>query len=199
MFGYFRIQSTGIGRPLYSTCSLVVCLLLEFKFGFNTLFNSVKKKLGVLFKMNRHELCFFLEAVIYIAAARFCVCFLPLKWYVFKLGSNTPDSLGQDNVSSDMVQLIRTAISRAANNVPWNTVCLPQAIAAKWMCQRRNIKSVLYLGVAKKVEVAYSEYALNEIFSKQKSISAHAWLKVEDTIITGKVGHKKFTVLKIFY
>lgn len=154
--------------------------------------------------MNRHELRFFFEAILYLGVARFCVYFLPLKWYVFKLGSNTPSSLVQDTVSSgsvsaDIVMLIRKAISRAANNVPWNTVCLPQAIAAKWMCQRRNIKSVMYLGVAKKADMASSEHALNAVFSKQTPISAHAWLKVEDTIITGKVGHKKFTVLKKFY
>ncbi|HEC73689.1 MAG TPA: lasso peptide biosynthesis B2 protein [Methylophaga aminisulfidivorans] len=152
--------------------------------------------------MDRHELYFFLEAVLYIAAARFCVYFLPLKWYASMLGADSPHvpyALAQDRVNPDTVERIRRAISRAANNVPWNTVCLPQAIAAKWMCQRRNIRSVMYLGVTKKAETTTSEQNLNAMFSKQASMKAHAWLKVEDTIITGKVGHKKFTVLKTFY
>lgn len=153
-------------------------------------------------KMDRHELYFFLEAVLCIAAARFCVYFLPLKWYVSMLGSDTPRepaSLAQDSINYDLVELIRKAISRATNNMPWNTVCLPQAIAAKWMCQRRNIRSVMYLGVAKKTDATSSEQDLNAMLSKQISIKAHAWLKVGDTIITGRVGHKKFTVLRMFY
>ncbi|MCY7296709.1 lasso peptide biosynthesis B2 protein [Alteromonas sp. a30] len=153
--------------------------------------------------MDWHEFVFLFEAIIYLAVARFCIYFLPLKWYVDKLGSDTPDVLAQDNrsnsASTHNALLIRKAISRAANNMPWNTVCLPQAIAAKWMCQRRNIKSVMYLGVAKNTAPSPSEHAVNAMFSKPTSIKAHAWLKVEDTIITGKVGHKKFTVLKTFY
>lgn len=149
--------------------------------------------------MSRREFFFLFEAILYLGAARFCVFFLPLKWYVAKLGTDKPDALTQESVNSDVVQLICKSISRAANNVPWNTVCLPRAIAAKWMCQRRNIKSVMYLGVAKKTDTRSSEQALNAMFSEHASISAHAWLQVEDAIITGRVGHKKFTVIKKFY
>jgi len=171
----------------------------DFKLNGSALINALKTKVVAIFKMNRRELYFFLEAILFIAAARFCVYFLPLKWYIFRLGSDTPEALPQDNVSSDIVLLIRKSILLAANNMPWNTVCLPQAIAAKWMCKRRNIHSVMYLGVAKKADTASPEHALHAMFNQQTSISAHAWLKVDDTIITGRVGHKKFTVLKKFY
>ena len=149
--------------------------------------------------MNRYEFILFFEAVVFLGAARFCVFFLPLKWYVLKLGSDVPDPLDRDNTSTELIWHIHRAIARAANRVPWNTACLPQAIAAKWMCQRHNIKCVLYLGVAKKGDEVSLEEGLNTKSHGIPSISAHAWLKVEDTFITGRVGHKRFTVVKRFY
>lgn len=134
-----------------------------------------------------------------LGLARFCVRFLPFKWYVSWLGASDSAVLTKNNIDANVILLIRKAISRAANNAPWNTVCLPQAIAAKWMCKRRKIHSVMYLGVAKKTDVNPSEPALNTLFSAHSAIAAHAWLTVNEAIITGEKGHKKFTVIKRFY
>ena len=61
----------------------------------------------------------------------------------------------------------------AGRNVPWNAVCLPQAMAAKAMLARRGCGSSFRLGAD---------------FDAQGRIIAHAWLVAGGTIVVGAAG-----------
>jgi hypothetical protein len=62
------------------------------------------------------------------------------------------------------------AVRRAARNVPFGAVCLPQAMAARRMLARRSIASVMHFGAAK---------------GQDKPIDAHAWLDAAGIKVTG--------------
>jgi hypothetical protein len=77
------------------------------------------------------------------------------------------------------------AVRAAARRTPWESNCLAQAIAAKWMLQQRGIPSTLTLGVAKDRE-------------NPSNLDAHAWLDCGGEILTGRRGHQRFTVISTF-
>jgi hypothetical protein len=78
---------------------------------------------------------------------------------------------------------VRLAITTAARNVPWNAVCLPQAMAAQAMLARRGCGSSLRLGAG---------------FDAEGKLVAHAWLVVGSTVVVGAAGMAGVTPLARF-
>ncbi len=153
----------------------------------------------MLFKMDQEERSLLIEAMFYLALACFCVRFLPLKWYVNSLGTEKEAPYQLTHESALVSKSISKVIRKAANNVPWNAVCLPKAIAAKWMLRKRHIPSMLFLGVSSSNEAVLENDAQQEMIRNKPQLAAHAWLKTGDMVVTGKNGHEKFTPLKTFY
>lgn len=124
--------------------------------------------------MSSHELLLFLEAVLLLAVARLHVRFVKFRHYSRVLGTQcgkgAPPFKPWSQPERDEISAIGQEIHRAANNVPWNAVCLPQAITGKWMLKRRGIDSELYLGVAKDGSLG---------------LKAHAWLLAGNVPVTG--------------
>ncbi len=115
------------------------------------------------------------------------ISLLPMKWYQQKwLGQQVTDpayKLLPVSPDEDRLKLVASAVRRCSRHAPWNTKCLVQAITAKRLLRNEHIDSMLVLGVAKHSDT---------------DLSAHAWLKVGDRIITGKKGMQKFTVVSKF-
>ena len=78
-------------------------------------------------------------------------------------------------------------VRMASRWVPWNAVCLPQAVAAKSMLARRRVPATLYVGLRRAGALSA---ALNI-----NSIELHAWLRVDDKIITGGEVSRDFQAL----
>lgn len=77
---------------------------------------------------------------------------------------------------------IMSAVSR---HTPWPCKCLSEALCVKWLLNRYNIPSVMYLG-AKLVP------------EDEKGMHAHAWIKVGKAVVIGSKGHKKYAVVASF-
>lgn len=60
-------------------------------------------------------------------------------------------------------------------------MCFEQALCARKMLSRRKIRGTIYFGVRKKID--------------DSNIEAHAWVKVQDTIITGGKQTNTYQVL----
>jgi len=137
-------------------------------------------------RRNRAERYLLLEAFALLGIARLLVLTVPFRWLAISLGKPTAES-GNRSVPADLARarLIGQAVRSAANSTPWESVCLPQAVAAQWMLKRRRIAATLYLGVAKDE-------------GKPEKLSAHAWLRCGDLILTGAAGHRQFTVVASF-
>jgi hypothetical protein len=67
--------------------------------------------------------------------------------------------------------------------VPFDAVCLPQAMAARVMLKRRGVKSVMHFGAAKGAD---------------KPLNAHAWLDAAGVEVTGYPAARNFAEIACF-
>lgn len=134
-----------------------------------------------LFKMFKHQpgrrrmLVF--EAVLWLAFSRVALIAVPFRVLAARFGKFTPASAPVQAVSNPSATDTQTAldvgwaVTRSARYVPFRAVCLPQAIAAKAMLQRRGVSSVMHFGVEKAPGNA--------------PMLAHAWLDLGGIEVTG--------------
>jgi hypothetical protein len=127
-----------------------------------------------------------MEAFVLLCAARLTVLILPFRWLAVSLGRHMKEA-GTELNPSDLcsARMVGQAIRSAARYTPWESVCLPQAVAGQWMLKRRKIEGTLYLGVTKDE-------------AKPEKLVAHAWLRCGHIILTGAEGHRQFKVVATF-
>jgi hypothetical protein len=128
----------------------------------------------------------FWEALRGLAWAKLQVHLMPFRRLAPQLGraqAETPPTVtpAERAIACD----VSWAVQTAARYVPLGFVCLPQAIAAKRMLDRRGVANTLYLGVA------LEEKDPNDLL-------AHAWLRAGDKIVTGESEAARFRRLISF-
>lgn len=79
------------------------------------------------------------------------------------------------------LQGISHFIALFQKHLPWNSVCLDQAIAVRWMLARKRVPTKLYFGVMKDP-------------NDPNKVKAHAWLMVGDYCITGQ-GYEGYRII----
>ena len=123
----------------------------------------------------------------YLSAAQIAVHLLPFRWLAPRLGSlkETSNIRSINEEQQREARQIGWAVTALARYTPWDAKCLAQAVAGKWMLQRRGMSSTLYLGVER-------------VHSGDKWLEAHAWLRCGTDIITGEQQHERFKVLATF-
>ncbi len=124
----------------------------------------------------------FTEAWLLLAFARLMLLFIPFRSIAKVLGQTMQQAPAQLLQNPQLPHAVGRAILRAGNRSPWRTKCFEQAIAAKIMLQLRGIKSTVYFGINK---------TTNEML-------AHAWLTVNNSIITGGPDISQFTIVSWF-
>jgi Transglutaminase-like superfamily len=138
-----------------------------------------RRKLGTFLGMSNADRFLVCEAILALALARLIVLTVPFRLMAPWL-SRGPQT---DACDEALLLAVRTAVSTAARNVPWNAVCLPQAMAAKAMLTRRGCGSSFHLGAG---------------FNAQGQLIAHAWLVAGGTIVVGAAGIGSVTPLARF-
>jgi hypothetical protein len=128
------------------------------------------------------DLVLFAEAWFLLLIWKLTCRLLPLRWYASCLGKQQA-STAEVPIEDPRIRAVIRAIARGKKYSPWKIKCLAEAIAAQQMLNRRKIPSTLYLGIARKGE---------------QKIIAHAWLRCGVSILTGKRGMKRFTVVSSF-
>lgn len=137
-------------------------------------------------RRTRGERWLLIEAFILLGIARLALLVLPFKRLAVSLGRHMHESDAQVSTADlNLARQVGRAVCSAANYTPWKSVCLPQAVAAQWMLQRRQIAGTLYLGVTKDE-------------TTPEKLAAHAWLRCGGFILTGARGHSQFTVVSTF-
>jgi len=125
-----------------------------------------------------------LEALARLCWATLLIRVVPFRWIAPHLGrpmTESPVDIGEAELR--LALRIAWAVQAVARHVPLGFVCLPQAIAAKWMLRRRRLPSTLYLGLQRQEEL---------------KLTAHAWLRVGDKILTGRAESLDHTVIATF-
>jgi Transglutaminase-like superfamily len=121
------------------------------------------------------ELRLVAEAALGLAVARLALISIPFRcivpWLTRQPRHQKPGANALMNIQ------VRRAVIIAARYAPWRAVCLPQAMAAKWMLARRGYSSTLYLGVSK----------------NRAAFIAHAWLDTGGMTVVGGANKADFT------
>lgn len=120
-----------------------------------------------------------LEAIVSVLCAKALIASVPPRRWRSRFGAVAHRN-GDDTADIATVRRVRLAIMRALNNVPGSPHCLPQALAARWMLERRGIQSSLFLGTQRD-EAGHPRF--------------HAWLKVGEEWVTGLCDESSYTLL----
>ena len=117
-----------------------------------------------------------------LGSARLLVRFVPFRLWRGWMGSigSTGAAHALDAEDRARALLVRRWVDLAAGNLPFDAVCLPRAIAARWMLARRGIASELHLGARASQD-------------EGKPIELHAWLSCGELDITGGRQRRGFT------
>ncbi|MDK9709538.1 MAG: lasso peptide biosynthesis B2 protein [Desulforhopalus sp.] len=129
-----------------------------------------------------------MESFLMLGIARLAVLLLRFKWLTLLLGEKKTKIDEYKDSAKSSISLARSigkTVGSAANYTPWESLCLPQAVAALWMMKRRGIACTLCLGVAKHK-------------SDPDKLTAHAWLCCDGVILTGAENYEKYTVVAMF-
>jgi hypothetical protein len=142
---------------------------------------SLQTKIAALRALSPNERRMVVEAVVFLAIARLLIVLAPMRRLRHILTLEPKDAWAAPEAS--LPEDVRRAVTRAARHVPWNAVCLPQAMAAKFMLARRGRLSTLHLGAAR---------------SPSGDLQAHAWLVCDDAIVVGEAGAQGMTAVARF-
>ena len=118
------------------------------------------------------------EAIAQLARARFALRLVPFPAIAKRLGgfaapqqkTARPQPVEADAHAVVTARRVGWAVTRAARHIPFEAVCLPQALAAHAMLKRRGIASTIHFGATA---------------GTAPSLSAHAWLDAVGVEVTG--------------
>ena len=111
--------------------------------------------------LNKREKQLLCEASILLLVSNASVKAIPFRQIDRFLRTHWNDGI-QGNIDQEQeIRFIKHSISRAANVLPWKSLCLSRSIAQFVMLRRRSIPAILSLGVR---------------FSDHSSLDAHAWV-----------------------
>jgi hypothetical protein len=124
------------------------------------------------------------EAGLFLVWAQLLIRFVPYARWAPLVGPivRTEPSEPRPLENRESVRHAVTAVETASRHIPWGAVCLPRAMAAKWILRRRNIASTLHLGIRRGAQ-------------EPGDTELHAWLTVEGEIWVGGDVADRFTVI----
>lgn len=104
----------------------------------------------------------FFEALILLSLSNACVNLVAFKYVDKFLRSHWDEAIHVEDAEEE-ISLIQRSISRAANVLPFKSLCLSRSIAEFVMLRRRGIPAVMFAGLR---------------VSGQSFLEAHAWVDV---------------------
>ncbi|MEZ5819111.1 MAG: lasso peptide biosynthesis B2 protein [Hyphomicrobiaceae bacterium] len=93
-----------------------------------------------------------------------------------------------DPVDMAIVRTVERAVDGVARRLPFQVLCMPRAMAAKWMLDRRNLASTLFIGIRRKGIGA-------SLTGEGRATELHAWLRVGERIVTGRDAVQDYHVI----
>lgn len=142
----------------------------------------MRQRLRKFRTLSRRDRTLAVEAAIMLALASLLLALLPFRHVARWLGRLDREMGAQ--IDPPPLRPIGRAVERAARHLPWQPLCLPQAMAARAMLRRRGIASTLHFGM--------------KLDGPDRAMRAHAWLTVGTTGVVGGTVADEFTVLARF-
>ena len=149
---------------------------------------SLRRRLVRFAQVGHHRRAVLIEAVAWLLVARLSLIFVSFPRLARRLGTLVAPADARalqaksDNKQDEarIAEEVGWAVTRAARHVPFNAVCLPQAMAARIMLKRRGVDSVLHFGA----RIGRDNIGQDKI-EPHKPIDAHAWLDAAGVEVTG--------------
>jgi hypothetical protein len=120
------------------------------------------------------------EAAVMLAWARLLVLLVPHKYWRSQIADGVLAKAELPPLTESeraAVLIVSRSVARAVRNAPVALICLPQALAARWMLRRRGVATQLYLGTRQAAE---------------EDREFHAWLKAGRTWVTGHCNETEY-------
>jgi hypothetical protein len=141
-------------------------------------FHSIRRRLCRFAQLDNRSRLLLAEAVYCLLAARLTLMFASFPRLARRFGTLVPPSdprirngvIDADPDQGLIAEEVSWAVTRAARYVPFQAACLPQAVAAHRMLQRRGVASIMHFGAVK---------------GQTKPLDTHAWLNAAGIEVTG--------------
>lgn len=145
------------------------------------------RKLKTAIKLSSIQKAWILPLYILSGIMNLLIQVLPFRWILPFMGKSFQNSEMSILASSDQekrAQQLGNVIKMVANNTPWESKCLVQALLARVVLRFHKIPHIVFFGIAKP-EV------------KGESPKAHAWVSTGRYFVTGGTNNT-FTVISSF-
>jgi hypothetical protein len=142
------------------------------------------RKIIKFFRIPWPEKWLLAETLCLTGVVRLSIILLPFRWLSPMLGQHMMESPSEEEAGIlDAARQVGWAVDTASRYTPWASKCLVQAIVGKVLLRQRGISNTLYLGVGQE---------------EGEGLTAHAWLRSGNIILTGSHGRERFTVVGKF-
>lgn len=149
-------------------------------------FRAVRHRLNRLSQVGSREHLLLAEATMHLLSARIALAAVPFARLARRMGGFIPPHEARATASlatpspvhQALAEEIGWAVTRAAQHLPFDAVCLPQAMAARAMLRRRGIACIMHFGTARGESVG---------------LAAHAWVDAGPVEVTGYPVEDGFT------
>src|SRR5262245_14978261 len=139
--------------------------------------------MGKFFLLSWQDRQLLVEAIVWLAVARFALAILPFRHLGFLAAR--PIRRPRPPLRARSIRVRRTgwAIVKTARRVPWRARCFEQGLAAQLMLRRRGVPSVLYYGATQ---------------DDRSGLFTHVWVRDGDVdVIGGEIAYR-FAILATF-
>ena len=143
-------------------------------------------KVKSFFNLSASDRLLVLETLALLGLARAAVLVLPFRWVALALGQKRNAAFEEsetDVLPKAKVRRIAWAVKYVGRHTPWQSNCLAQAIAGRFMLKRRRIAGTIYFGMIK---------------DSVGELEAHAWLRSGDIILTGGSDLDRYAIVATF-
>jgi hypothetical protein len=124
------------------------------------------RRLAKFWSLNRFEKKCLCEAGILLSLSNACIHAIAFK-HIDKFLRTRWNHVQAGNDREPEIRLVQRSILRAANVLPWKSLCLCRSIAEYIMLRRRGIPAVMFIGAR---------------FSDLSSLDAHAWVDASPAV-----------------
>jgi len=146
--------------------------------------SKLSRKVKTFLNLKPSDKKLLMEAFINTALARILILVVKFNKLQKMIGEYKEESpYIVDEKQYPIITKIAWAINIVSHNTPWQSRCFVQAITAQRMLEKRNISSTVYFGVNK---------------DKENNITAHAWTRCGNVIVTGNREKNAYTTVAWF-
>ncbi|MCY4634686.1 MAG: lasso peptide biosynthesis B2 protein [Acidobacteria bacterium] len=126
--------------------------------------------LAVWLRLPPQQRAMALEAAMRLTLARLIVYYVPMRYWRRRLEAVASDG-SSDAGRQPLGRAVGRMVRRVARRLPFEALCLPQAMAAQWMLRRRGVSARLWIGVRRP--------------APGRPLAYHAWLTVDGESVIG--------------